>query len=105
MEEFRDRLLALSSLNDIRALCREFTGLELTESLCLPFFVVASALEELYTRLDRPLDVATWDQVRDRLRDPLERVIDAYETGDRSHLCEQLNLLTRRWAQIRQELQ
>jgi hypothetical protein len=105
MEEFRARLLALSSLDDIRGLIRELSEQELSDPQPLPYFVLGSVLSEVHGRLaDRPLDPHTWDQVRDRLRDAIERVIDVHQAGDNAALFRALNALIRRWAHIRQEL-
>jgi hypothetical protein len=105
MEEFRARLLALASLNEIRSLYRELAEYELHNPLALPYFVLASVLAELHARLsDRELAPTVWDQVCDRLRDPIQSVVDANATGDSGHIFRELNLLIRRWAQIRQEL-
>jgi hypothetical protein len=104
VNEFRERLLALSSLNDIRSLRRELAARELLEAAPLPFFVVASILSEICECLDRPLDPGTWDQVRERVRDPMEGAIQATTGGDEASQYRALNLLVRRWAQVRQEL-
>ena len=105
MEQFRDRLVDFRSLNDIQQLIREFTEFELTEAVTLPYFVVRSVLEGVHERLSgRPLETATWSQVKDALSGPMENVVDAHHAGDQGVLFKRLNTLVRQWALARKEL-
>ncbi len=105
VEQFRDRLIELRSVNDVKNLIRELLRLELDEPIALPYFVVRSILEGLRDALaDRPVPPTTWDQLRDALSGPMERVIDSIQSGDRRLIFERLNDLAKRWALTRQEL-
>lgn len=104
MEQFRDRLVDLRSLDDIQELIQVLAEFELSEK-GLPFFVVRSILEAVHERLcDRPLKTVTWNQVREALRQPMESVLDAHAAPDRVVLFDRLTALVNAWARTRRDL-
>lgn len=103
MEQFRHRLLALESFNDLKALIRQLAEVELTEPFVLPLFVVRSVLQSIRDEMDDRPETATWDQVRRAMRAPMERVLDAL-TEEPGVLAERRNELILAWRTTSQDL-
>lgn len=100
----RARILELRSLRQIYELIQDLRQ-HAQDVFSLPFFVLGAVLQDLAWRLEGiVVTPEVLAQIHQQLTPGMERVLNAYRRENREEMFAELNLLTKQWALLRDEL-